>query len=90
MANYDKQKFVDFLNEKWDGRGCPVCGKGPWSVSDDIFEIRDYNNGNIILGGGAIIPIIPVTCLNCGNTIFVNAILAGAVKQSHGKYKDGK
>lgn len=90
MAKYNKQKFVDFLNQKWNGHDCPVCGGGPWNVSDDIFEIRDYNNGNLVIGGGPIIPVIPVTCMNCGNTIFINAILAGVVKRDNGEEQNGK
>ena len=90
MAKYDKQKFVDFLNEKWKGRACPICGGGPWNVSDDVFEIRDYNNGNLVIGGGPIVPVIAVTCMNCGNTIFVNAILAGAIKRNNGDDNNGK
>ena len=29
--------------------------------------------------GGPLIPLVPVTCNNCGYTIVVNAILAGAL-----------
>jgi hypothetical protein len=58
-----------------------MCGTGNWNVSDSIFELREYNQGNLVVGGGPIIPIIPITCDNCGNTVFVNAILAGLIEQ---------
>ena len=92
MSKYDKQKFINFINEKWKGLNCPICGGGgPWNVPDKIFELREYNNGDIILGnGGPIIPLIPVTCMNCGNTILINAILSGVVKRNNGEDQNGK
>ena len=29
--------------------------------------------------GGPIVPLAPVTCNNCGNTILLNALIAGIV-----------
>lgn len=47
-----------------------------------IFELREFNDGNFVLGpNSAITPVIPVTCSNCGNTVFVNALIAGLLKE---------
>ncbi len=76
----DSAKIIGHLNSKWEGRSCQMCGTGKWNVSDSIFELREYNQGNMVIGGGPIIPIVPVTCENCGNTILVNAIKAGLIE----------
>jgi len=38
----------------------------------------EFNAGSVIIGG-PVIPVVAVTCLNCGNTVLVNALIAGAV-----------
>lgn len=76
----DNDKIIAHLNSKWEGRNCQMCETGKWSVSDSIFELREYNQGNMVIGSGPIIPIVPVICENCGNTILVNAIKAGLIE----------
>lgn len=39
----------------------------------------EFNKGGLVIGG-QVIPIIPITCDNCANTLFVNAILSGVLK----------
>ena len=38
----------------------------------------EFNQGNLVLGG-QLVPVVPVVCNNCGNTVLVNAILAGLI-----------
>ena len=66
-----------------------MCGRGPLNVSENIFEIREFNDGKFVVGG-QIIPIIPITCSNCGHTIFVNAIFVGAVERNNGEKENGE
>jgi len=73
------EKIIQYLNEKWQKRPCPMCGVGNWSVQDRVFELREFHGGSLVVGGTPIIPIIPVICNNCGNTILINAIIAGVV-----------
>jgi len=80
MDKKDSEKIISFLNEKWQGRPCPMCHVGKWSVQDKVFELREFHGGGLVIGGTPIIPIIPVTCGNCGNTIFINAIMTGVVE----------
>ncbi len=75
----ESEKLVKHLKEKWNGRSCPMCQTGNWTISDTIFEIREFNQGSVVIGAGPLIPVIPVTCENCGNTLFINAIKAGIV-----------
>jgi ribosomal protein S27AE len=80
-VNYDVSKFISHLNTKWQNKPCPMCGESNWSVSDKVFEMREFHGGNIVLGGGAIQPVIPVTCSNCGNSIMVNALVIGVINK---------
>ena len=70
----DYDKLLTHLNEKWKNNPCPMCQTATWSTPAKIFEIREFSGGSLVVGGVPIIPIIPVTCQNCGNTIFINAI----------------
>ena len=78
MNSFDTDKFIAFIGQKWGGKGCPMCGKGPWSVQDRVYQLSEFHQGSMVVGG-PLIPLVPVTCNNCGYTIVVNAILAGAL-----------
>ncbi len=86
MPAYDTQKFLQHLEEKWAGRPCAQCGVAAWRVHDAIFELRQYTGANVVIGG-PIVPVIPVFCANCGNTVLVNAILAEAVERPGAEVK---
>jgi len=88
MTDSKSDTVIRHLTDKWKGRSCPMCGTGRWNVSDKVFEIREFHDGNLVLGSGPIVPIVPVTCDNCGNVVLVNAIVAGSVaapKKEEGK-----
>lgn len=82
MSKVDSERIIQYLQEKWKSAPCPMCGKNHWSVQENAFELREYRDGNMVIGGVPIIPVIPIICSNCGNTILINAILAGLVKRS--------
>jgi hypothetical protein len=81
----DTKKLIDYLSAKWQNRACPMCGARQWSVQEKSYELREFHGGSLVVGGSAIIPVIPVICGNCGNTILVNSILAGIDKRKEGK-----
>ena len=85
MSDVDSEKFINHLKEKWKGSACPLCKTGNWTVSDKVYELREFHDGNMVIGGGPIVPIVPVTCDNCGTTILVNSILAGTTAQKKGE-----
>lgn len=78
----DTEKAISFLNEKWNNMTCPYCHCTEWNVSDKAFELREFNNGNMYLGGpnAAITPVVTVTCNNCGNTVLINALITGILE----------
>jgi hypothetical protein len=74
----DPDKVITHLRDKWGGRVCQQCGEGNWTVQAKAFELRQFHGGSLVVGG-AVLPLVPVICTNCGNTVLVNAIVAGAM-----------
>jgi hypothetical protein len=88
MTDVKSEEIIKHLTEKWKGRSCPMCGTGNWNVQEKVFELREFNNGGMVVGGNMpIIPVVPVTCDNCGNSVMVNAIIAGAVSSDNKEEK---
>lgn len=87
MDKKDFEEFVNSLNDKWQDRPCPMCNNRKWSVQNKVFELREFRGGSLVLGGTPIVPIIPITCENCGNTILINAIKSGIVKPGRERKK---
>ncbi len=57
---------------------CQSCGNKEWIASENIFEMREFKGGSLVIGGqSAILPVVPVTCKTCGQTIFFNALTLG-------------
>lgn len=69
------QKRVEKYIKKIQPTVCPLCGHRNWSFSDKIFQLLEFDEKGIVLGGAAF-PVIPLTCDNCGNTYLINALLA--------------
>ena len=82
MSSINQDKLIEELNKKWHGNGCPMCGNASWVVSDKVFELREFNNGDFIVGNVPIVPIVTVSCDNCGNTVLVNPLVLGIMKNN--------
>lgn len=82
MIRSNGQDIINHINTHWTNQVCPMCGGRAWSVSNKIFELREFNDGNFVLGGpnSSIAPVIPVTCDRCGNTIFINALSTSLIE----------
>ena len=55
-----------------------MCGNAHWEIVDTVFQTIEFDRHGIILNGAAY-PIVPLTCANCGNTYFINALVAGLI-----------
>jgi len=79
-----QKKLLGRLSEVWQQpKSCAVCGHNEWDVSDIIFELREFNSGNLIIGGqSSISPVVQVNCRNCGHTLFFNAIKFGLLEKN--------
>lgn len=78
----DQQKeLIGKLNSLWKNQKiCQVCQNNNWSVSDIVFELREYHGGGMVISGSGILPLISITCQNCGQTILMNAMSLGIIK----------
>lgn len=55
------------------------------------LEFREYNSGDIVIGGDSrIMPITAVVCQTCGYTFFMNAMVSGAVPSEPNQTEQGK
>ncbi len=79
MSDNNAEKTIQWLVQKWGDRPCPMCGEMSWQVDTRIYQLMEFAKGNFVVGG-PVIPLIPVTCKNCGNTVLLNALVCGAVK----------
>jgi len=59
------------LRERKATTACTVCGHSDWIVSGiHMMSIGDTPGGLVL--GGASLPLISLTCKNCGNTLLMN------------------
>lgn len=82
MAEFGERgkQIILFLDEKMPNLGpCPLCKKEKWTVSDTVWELQELFEGEL-RSNSPRTPVICLTCGNCGNTILINAIIAGIVK----------
>lgn len=77
-APFPVARVLEHLRVKWAGRSCNMCGQGNWNVSGKLFELREFQSGSLSVGG-PVVPVVPIVCTNCGNTVLVNAIVSGVV-----------
>ena len=78
------KEIIERLKEAWgQTRPCPLCGKVRWIVTDEMYELNLLGKiGTLKIGPK--IPVVPVTCANCGNTVVLNAVIAGLMKEPEG------
>jgi hypothetical protein len=81
-----REKFVSSLRTLWrvSPPKCASCGNNRWEISDRVFEMREFEGGNLVVGG-SIYPVIPVTCTQCGQAMFFNALKMGVITSEPSK-----
>lgn len=76
---------LDKLNESISKKigKCPLCGAlHSFTAMQEIMELRQFLYGDIAIGGKmTILPLVILTCSNCGNTVLINALHANAIKK---------
>lgn len=72
--NIDENKLNTFLEEKKIPI-CQLCGHNNWGVSPKIFQLFEFDKNGLTIGGPTY-PVVPISCNHCGNTLFINAIIA--------------
>jgi hypothetical protein len=73
------QRLAGWLNSVWSGdKRCAICLSNQWRISEEPLELRPYREGGLVIGG-AVYPLMSVTCTVCGNTLLFNAIVSKIV-----------
>jgi predicted nucleic-acid-binding Zn-ribbon protein len=79
-ARFDEKKFLQALQDNWIGtKQCPVCAETNWTVTPDPVQLMRFSGGGLVLGA-PVIPIVAVTCTNCGYTRLFNPLVMGAME----------
>jgi hypothetical protein len=78
-----RERAAAWVRDNWKlPATCAICGSNNWQISD-VYEMRRFREGAIVIGGSQpVLPVFPVTCNVCGNTIFINAVVSGVVAPS--------
>ncbi|KAA8820489.1 hypothetical protein CSQ85_01510 [Bifidobacterium rousetti] len=80
----EQGRAIAWISEKWKRQQCPICDGTEWTVGN-VVEVRQFEDGNIVLGGGStLIPLVPISCSDCGYTFFINALKSGTIKRPEG------
>ena len=77
-----QEKARKWLETRWRKRECECCGHNNWLVADFLCVAPRFEGGISI--GGSVAPQLMVTCINCSNTKFFNAVMMGVVKGKEG------
>lgn len=73
----DQEKVNMYLN-KIHASSCPLCDNNNWTISDTVFQSIEFDYRGILINGASY-PVVPLTCSACGNTYFINALVAGLI-----------
>ena len=75
------QAAVNWINTRWINQvPCEMCGATRrWNTGGYIVSPPNLTAGGVRLQSGYYYPTFPVTCMNCGNTKYVNAFISGVM-----------
>lgn len=76
-----EDKKIDEYIKKINVSKCPLCGDNNWTITDRILQLSSESAE----GKNTLFPVIPLTCQNCGNTYFINVIVAGLIDKNQSK-----
>jgi hypothetical protein len=85
LTDEQMKKATAFIAKTWKAPvQCPVCRSNKWNISQEIYELRQFHGGGLVVGGGGIAPLLPVTCEVCGHAVLFNALVAGILENPKG------
>ena len=79
MFKLNGEKFLQEINQKWNNKNCPMCSHNSWQVDRNTVTVLRLNENGGIQLGGQVMPLVAITCMNCGNTVFVNPLVIKTV-----------
>lgn len=79
MAKINREKLLTEINSKWTNKKCPMCNHNHWNISPHLVAPMSLSDKGDVQLGGEIMPLVPITCMHCGNVLFVNPLIIGAL-----------
>jgi predicted nucleic-acid-binding Zn-ribbon protein len=91
MTEEEKKKISEAIQKKWVHNTllCDICNSKAWEMSDELVVPLTFKSGGVSVGGTAY-PQVLITCTNCGNTRYFNAVVIGALKKEEKKEEPQK
>ena len=74
LTEAERAALQTWLREHWTDLACPFHGRTTWDIGD-LVQTLPYNPGAVVVGGN-VYPLVVVTCVQCGFTALVNALIA--------------
>jgi len=73
-----EQRALHWIIEKWGAQGkpCPYCHTNNWEVSGPIAIAAMPQTLRPGRARSSALPVFLVMCKNCGNTVFINALVS--------------
>ena len=79
LSEKDYAKVAGFLAINDGNKGCSFCGTSNFSLHNTIYQLSEFRQGAIAVGG-PLIPIVVLQCDKCGKVDFYNALHLGVVE----------
>jgi hypothetical protein len=91
MTEFNKEKAQEWISKYWTRpKECTVCGSDQWLLLDNVWELRKFERGTLVIGGSPILPVVALMCNVCGHLIFFNAIAVRAIAREELKEDSGE
>jgi hypothetical protein len=84
LSTEEEAKVSAWLEENWTNSDCPFHGPTRWKIGGVVHAVP-LAHGHLVTFNVGIYPLINVTCLTCGYTAFINALLCGIVSPDEEK-----
>lgn len=76
LNDENKKILANKINKRWKrSKECSVCGEIKWNMSDNVFTLPQVGPGG--QAGKKVYPVVVLTCGECGNSLFFNAMSLG-------------
>ncbi|MFZ0887895.1 MAG: hypothetical protein WA005_05530 [Candidatus Binataceae bacterium] len=76
LTEEQRAQVEKWMGTKWAHKNCPMCAQFRWFVGTFQVVPPALRNNALDLTGPAYF-FVPVFCLNCGHTIFLNSRIIG-------------
>ena len=76
------KQLISHLGEKGVNSDCPFCLNGDWIINNRVYEMIEFNGGELVLGGEmSVFPVVAKICKKCGHVQLISPLVAGIISQ---------